>query len=121
MRDLTETVRCGRWRSGGVLTDPSVSNNATVDAWQEHDRQYFWRVLRAMDTGRLGDDDFLGTCVHQISSATFRHKSPVETEEDRVAEEKMGNGERVRAAGCQCLSPVRPDPRGTGLRTRACG
>ena len=99
MRDLTATVRCGRWRNGGVLTDPSVSNNEDVNAWQESDRQYFWRVLRAMDAGRLGDDekDFLGTCVHKISRATFRHKSPVETEQDRRVESLMAGAEKTRA------------------------
>jgi hypothetical protein len=40
----------------------------------------------------------------------------VRARESEGGEGGRREGGRERAAGCQCLSPVRPDPRATGLR-----
>jgi hypothetical protein len=66
MADLSAALKSGRWNPGGVTQDPSVSTeNATVEAWPERDRKYFWQVLEAMSSARLSSaDPALGACVH---------------------------------------------------------
>ena len=86
MSDLTATVRSKRWQSGGVMQDPSVSTeNPTVDAWEERDRDHFWRVLRAMDTGRLSDDQHFGVCVHMNVTDDGSTAVPFQWREDEDA------------------------------------
>jgi hypothetical protein len=78
--ELTRAVRNQRWRHGGVTQDPAVSMlNSTVADWSKLDRQHFWRVLTAMDTGRLSENDDsqgLGACVHMNTEVTGTRRSP---------------------------------------------
>jgi hypothetical protein len=87
--ELTRAVRNQRWRHGGVTQDPAVSMlNSTVATWSKLDRQHFWRVLTAMDTGRLSENDDsqgLGACVHMNTEVTGTRRTPYDWREGEQA------------------------------------